>query len=79
MNKPIASFSLAQLAKYPISHVLGVPKDYFPSTWILDSSAIDHTTYSSHRFSSYNPFFRDKKIEVADDTLATMVDQGKIL
>lgn len=79
MNKPIASCALAQLAKYPISHVLGVSKYCFPSTWVLDSGAIDHMTFSSHCFSSYNPCSGDKKkIKVGHGTLATVEGQGKI-
>ena len=64
--------SLTQSAKYAISHVLGVSKDCFPSTWVLELGAANHMTFSSNQFSSYNPCPRDKKIEVVDGTLATV-------
>ena len=57
---------------------LGVSNDRFTSTWVIDSSSIDHMTFSSYHLSSYNLCFGDEKIKFADGIPATMAVQGKI-
>lgn len=77
MNKPTTSCPLTQSSQYPISHVFGVSNDCFPSAWVLNSGVIDHMTYSSQCFFSYNPCSKDKKIKIVDGTLAIVASQGK--
>ncbi|RVW85209.1 hypothetical protein CK203_046576 [Vitis vinifera] len=42
------------------------------SSWIIDSGATDHMTLSSEKFSTYIPCPSNKKITIADGSLATV-------
>ncbi|KAA0052292.1 hypothetical protein E6C27_scaffold207G001230 [Cucumis melo var. makuwa] len=47
--------------------------------WILDSGATDHLTGSSEHFISYAPCAGNKKIRIADDSIAPIAGKGQIV
>ena len=67
---------IARLGKFSNSHALSASEDYFSSAWVIDSGATDHMTSFSHWFSSYNLYLGNRKINVADGTLAIVAGQG---
>uniref|UniRef100_A0A6N2MAP6 Uncharacterized protein n=1 Tax=Salix viminalis TaxID=40686 RepID=A0A6N2MAP6_SALVM len=66
MEKPYGSCSLAQNGKIPISHVFSASSQNHSSSWVIDSGAPDHMTYSTSAFKSYQTCTGSKKITVAD-------------
>ena len=71
--------SLAFIGIFSSSLVFHASDITLPNTWILDSGAIDHMAYSSHRFISYTPCLSTKKITMADGSLTTVAGQGDVL
>ena len=62
--------------KIPISHVFSTSNKGYSSTWVIDSSATNHMTYSTGSFISYQPCLSNKKIIVADGSLTIVASQG---
>lgn len=48
-------------------------------SWVIGSGAIDHMTYSSHKFLTYHPYPSNRKVSIADGSLATFVGQWDII
>uniref|UniRef100_A0A6N2KDB8 Retrovirus-related Pol polyprotein from transposon TNT 1-94-like beta-barrel domain-containing protein n=1 Tax=Salix viminalis TaxID=40686 RepID=A0A6N2KDB8_SALVM len=75
MEKPYGSCSLAQNGKIPISHVFSASSQNHSSSWVIDSGAPDHMTYSTSAFKSYQTCTGSKKITVADGSGETTADR----
>ena len=78
LEKPPSACSLALSSKYSTSHVFNVLGSSFLGFRVIDSSATDHMTNSSHKFVSYTPCPSSKKIFITDGSLTTVADQGEI-
>ena len=72
LEKPMGVCSLAHSVKFPFSHAFSVSGMSLSSSWIIDSGATDHMTLSSEKFSTYIPCPSNKKITIADGSLATV-------
>ena len=72
LEKPRGVCPLTHSGKFPFSHAFSVSGMSLSSCWIIDSGAIDHMTHSSEKFSSYIPCPSNKKITIADGSLATV-------
>ncbi|KAJ0103609.1 hypothetical protein Patl1_05362 [Pistacia atlantica] len=51
----------------------------FSNSWVIDSGATDHMTHSSHKFLTYHPCPSNRKVSIADGSLATVAGQGDII
>ncbi|RVW69716.1 Retrovirus-related Pol polyprotein from transposon RE1 [Vitis vinifera] len=54
------------------------PHRVYDDSWIIDSSATDHMTSKSQLFHTYTPSLSNKKIAVANGSLATVAGFGDI-
>ena len=72
LEKPMGVCSLAHSVKFPFSQAFSVSGMSLSSSWIIDSGATDHMTLSSEKFSTYIPCPSNKKITIADGSLATV-------
>ena len=61
------------------AYALSVLQSTAQGTWVVDSGATDHMTYSSTEFISYRPCPSNKKIATADGTFITVAGKGDIL
>lgn len=71
--------SLAFKSKFSSLYALNVSCTTFPNSWVIDSSATDHMTHSSHKFIIYDPCPSNRKISTADGSLSTVAGQGNVL
>ncbi|GAV76366.1 LOW QUALITY PROTEIN: UBN2_3 domain-containing protein, partial [Cephalotus follicularis] len=55
LEKPSGACSLALSGKSPFSFGLHASKSFSSDSWIIDSRATDHMTYTSQYFSTYTP------------------------
>ena len=80
LETPIGSCSLAHSGKFPKSLALNVSKScpLNPEIWIIDSGATDHMTNNASQFNTYTPSPGNRKVKVADGTLATLAGYGTI-
>ena len=78
MIKPSSACSLALSGKSPFSFGFYISKKCSVNYWIVDSGTTDHMTYSSQCFSTYTPCPNNRKIIVANGSLATVAGLGDI-
>ena len=74
MEKPSGSCSFAQNGKIPIFYVLIASNQDHSSTWVIDSGALDHMTYSTGAFRSHQTCLNSKKITVVDGSVVTGIN-----
>ena len=77
-KKSSSTYSLALSSEFPISIGLKVFDETFSNSWVLDSSSIDHMTYSSHQFNNYNLCPSIRKVTIADDSLTNIAGVGNV-
>ena len=77
-HKPLSTYSLALFGKFPTSIGLKVSNETFDKSWVIDSCANDHMTYSSHKFNKYNPCPSNRKIITTDGSLTITVGVGDV-
>ncbi|KAL0303582.1 UNVERIFIED_CONTAM: Retrovirus-related Pol polyprotein from transposon RE1 [Sesamum radiatum] len=73
-----SSCSLAQTGKTSISHALNASLTLPSSSWVVDSGATDHMTTSHHSFITYDACPSNRKVKVAEGSLATVAGQGTV-
>lgn len=78
MKKPSSACPLALSGKSPFSFGFYVSKKCSVNYWIVDSGTTDHMTNSSQCFSTYTPCPNNRKIIVANGSLATVAGLGDI-
>ena len=71
-NKSSNTYSLALSDKFLISIGLKVLDETFANSWVLDSSATNHMTHSSHQFNNYNPCPSSRKKATVNGSLTTI-------
>ncbi|KAJ0041973.1 hypothetical protein Pint_18863 [Pistacia integerrima] len=60
-------------------YALSASSSDFSNSWVIDSRATDHMTYSSHKFLTYYPCPSNRQVSIADGSLATVAGQGDII
>ena len=78
LDKPTRTCSLALSGTPSLSFCINVSHRVYDDSWIIDSSATDHITSKSQLFHTYTPSSSNKKIAVANDSLATVTGFGNI-
>ena len=78
LNKPIGTCSLALSGTPSFSFYINASHRVYDDSWIIDSSATDHMTSKSQLFHTYTPSPSNKKITVANGSLATVAGFGDI-
>ncbi|RVW22392.1 hypothetical protein CK203_096054 [Vitis vinifera] len=70
LNKPTGTCSLALSGTPSLSFCINASHQVYDDSWIIDFGATDHMTSKSQLFHTYIPSPRNKKIAVANDSLA---------
>ena len=78
LDKPIGTCSLAFSGTLSLSFCINVSHRVYDDSWIIDFGAIDHMTSKSQLFHTYTPSPSNKKIAVANGSLATVAGFGDI-
>ena len=73
LDKPTGACSLALSGTPSFSFCIKASNKVYDDSWVIDSGAIDHMTPKSQLFHTYTPNPSNKKIAVANGTLATVV------
>ncbi|KAK3027983.1 hypothetical protein RJ639_039336 [Escallonia herrerae] len=79
LEKSKGTCSLTQSGKLHSSYALSASSSEFSNSWVIDSGATDHMTHSSHKFLTYHPCPSNRKIAIADGSLAIVAGQGNIV
>ncbi|RVW31842.1 Retrovirus-related Pol polyprotein from transposon TNT 1-94 [Vitis vinifera] len=72
LDKPTRTCSLALSGTLSLSFCINASHRVYDDSWIIDSGAIDHRTSKSQLFYTYTPSLSNKKIVVANGSLATV-------
>ncbi|KAL6350043.1 hypothetical protein AAG906_003976 [Vitis piasezkii] len=72
LDKPTGTCSLALSGTPSLSFCINASYQVYDDSWIIDFGATDHMTSKSQLFHTYIPSLRNKKIVVANDSLATV-------
>ena len=78
IDKPMEACSLALSGTPSFSFCINASNKVYDDSWVIDSSATDHMTPKSQLFHTYNPSPNNKKITVANGSLATVASFGDI-
>lgn len=79
LEKPSSSACLLALScNSPLLFVLNISEKCLANSWIIDSGATNHMTYTSQYFSTYIPCPSSRKITVANGSLFTVAGLGDI-
>ena len=78
LYKPTGTCSLALSATPSLSFCINASHKVYDDSWMRDSSATNHMTSKSQFFHTYTPSLSNKKIAVANDSLAIVVGFGDI-
>ncbi|RVX21592.1 hypothetical protein CK203_002209 [Vitis vinifera] len=73
LDKPTGTCSLALSSTPSLSFCINASHRVYDDSWIIDSDATDHMTSKSQLFHTYTPSPSNKKIAVANGSLATVV------
>ena len=76
LDKPTRACSLALSGTPSFSFCKNASNKNYDYSWVIDSSAIDHMTSKSQLFHTYTPSPSNKKIVVANGSLATVASFG---
>lgn len=80
LEKPtwIGSCILAFTGMFYSSHAFNASHITRPKVWIVDSRATNSMTCFSHKFVSYTPCLRNRKIAIDDGSMTIVVGQGDV-
>ena len=78
LDKPTRDCSLALLGTPSFSFCINASNKVYDDSWVIDCGAIDHMTSKSQLFHTYTPSPSNKKIAVANGSLAIVVGFGDI-
>ena len=78
LDKPTGACSLALSGTPSLSFCINALNKVYGDYWVIDSGATDHMTPKSQLFHTYTPSQRNKKIVVANGSLATVACFGDI-
>ena len=78
LNKPTGACSLALSGTPSFSFCINVSNKVYDDSWVIDSGAKYHMTPKSQLFHTYTPSPSNKKITVANGSLATVAGFGDI-
>ena len=78
LDKPTGTCSLALSGTPSLSFCINASHRVYDDSWIIDSGAIDQTTSKSQLFHTYTPSPSNKKIAMANGSLATVASFGDI-
>ena len=78
LNKPTRTCFLALSSTPPLSFCINASHRVYANSWIIDSGATNHMTSKSQLFHTYTPSPSNKKIAVANGSLATVAGFGDI-
>ena len=78
LDKPIGTCSLALSGTISLSFCINASHRVYDDSWIIDSGATDHMTSKSQLFYTYTSSPSNKKIVVANGSLATVTGFGDI-
>ena len=70
LNKPTRACSLALSGTPLFSFCINVSNKVYDDSWVIDSGATDHMTPKYQLFHTYTPSPSNKKIAVANSSLA---------
>ena len=70
LNKPTGACSLALLGTPSFFFCINASNSVYDDYWVIDSSATNHITSKSQLFHTYTPSPSNKKIAVANGSLA---------
>ena len=76
LNKPTRTCFLALSSTPPLSFCINASHRVYDDSWIIYSGATDHMTSKSQLLHTYTPSPSNKKIAVANDSLATVAGFG---
>ena len=78
LNKPTGAGSLALSGTPSFYFCINASNRVYDDSWVIDSGATDHMTSKSQLFHTYTPSLSNKKIAVANGSLATFAGFGDI-
>ena len=78
LDKPTGACSLALLSTPSFSFFINASNKVYDDSWVIDSGAKYHMTPKSQLFYTYTPSPSNKKIAVANGSLATVAGFGDI-
>ena len=78
LDKPTGACSLALSGTPSFSFCINASSRVYDDSWVIDSGATNHMTSKSQLFHTYTPSPSNKKIAVANGSLATVVGFGDI-
>ena len=78
LDKPTGACSLALLGTPSFSFCINVSNRVYDDSWVIDFGVTDHMTSKSQLFHTYTPSPSNKKIAVANGSLATVAGFGDI-
>ena len=78
LDKPTGACSLALSGTPSFSFSINASNKVYDDSWVIDSGATNHMTPKSQLFHTYNPSPSNKKIVVANGSLATIAGFGDI-
>ena len=78
LDKPTGACSLALLGTPSFSFCINASNWVYDDSWVIDFGVTDHMTSKSQLFHTYTPSPSNKKIAVANGSLATVAGFGDI-
>ena len=78
LGKTSEACCLTLSGKPSLSICMNASDKYYAHSWIINSGATDHMTHSSQFFHTYTPCPSNKKIVVANGSLATVAGLGDV-
>ena len=78
LDKPMGACSLVLSGTPSFSFCINVSNKVYDDSWVIDSGATNHMTPKSQLFHTYTPSLSNKKIAVANSSLATVASFGDI-
>ena len=78
LDKPTRACFLALSGTPSFSFCINASNKVYDDSWVIDSSATDHMTPKSQLFHTYTPSPSNKKISVANGSLAIVTGFGDI-
>ena len=72
LDKPTGACSLTLLSIPSFSFCINALNKVYDDSWVIDSGATNHMTPKSQLFNTYSPSPSNKKISVANNSLATV-------
>ena len=78
LDKPTGACSLALSGTPSFSFCINASNKVYDDSWVIDSNSTDHMTPKSQLFHTYTPSPSNKKIAMANGSLATIASFGDI-